>query len=128
MPSSNHRNKKHAPYKRHPLESLIVNGGTPHGDGGSITNLVASSYTMRRYMGSGPRYKKQCFKNACEFSDGVGYRIYSKVLHFGIVRRLSDHCSEYQAEILAIIEIAEGERYNVMTMIRINISNYSQMD
>ena len=56
----------------------------------------------------------------------VGFGVYSKDLGLSIARRLPDHCSVYQAEMMAIKEVAEWLRHNILTKIGINIFSDSQ--
>ena len=51
----------------------------------------------------------------------IGYGLYCKELDVNLARRLPDTCSVYQAEILAIRDVAEWLRRNVVTNTGVNI-------
>lgn len=56
----------------------------------------------------------------------VGLGVYSEDLGLEMALRLPDYCSVYQAEILAIAEVAKWLRCNVLTKVGINIFSDSQ--
>lgn len=57
------------------------------------------------------------FSDGYEFGDGFGFGD----LNLFTARRLHEHCSVYQTEILIIFGVAEHLKYNVLMKVRINI-------
>ena len=75
---------------------------------------------------SGSRQYIDFYTDGSKLNNQVGLGVFSKDLNLNIARRLPDHCSVFQAEILAIKEVAEWLRYNVLTKVGINIFCDSQ--
>lgn len=66
------------------------------------------------------------FTDGSKYEDRVGYGVHSPDLDLNISYRLPDHCSVFQAEITAILEVAELLKSSVTTLRRICIYTDSQ--
>ena len=66
------------------------------------------------------------YTDGSKLGDRVGLGVFSGELGLSIARRLPDHCSVFQAEILAIRAAVDWLRYNVLTKVGVNIYSDSQ--
>lgn len=66
------------------------------------------------------------YTDGSKLHEQVGFGVYSEELGLSLARRLPDHCSVYQAEMLAIKEVADWLSCNVLSTTAVNIYSDSQ--